>query len=264
MGWASLILAWLLAIKRPRLKPTLPYKAALAFMATLMLLFQCLCFVFLQISLCTDEVWMRTSESSGKVLTYRADSCKLSKEGNMAIGSLLLYFVLVVALCRSRLREQMEHNVKAAGKRAAQMHYGNMLRRRSSTHYVNDDDDELESLGFGEEELKRSIALDQALSMLESRRFDFAPSDSSDSEMEDESRSGATGDVSTLTYRMGGHDSGNFGGLETLNEEDEEEDTPSEDTDFEDVPIEQDRELASSSKSWQSDRSGLSAMSGYS
>lgn len=189
----------------------------------------------------------------------------------MAIGSLLLYFVLVVALCRSRLREQMEHNVKAAGKRAAQMHYGNMLRRRSSTHYVNDDDDELESLGFGEEELKRSIALDQALSMLESRRFDFAPSDSSDSEMEDESRSGATGDVSTLTQStsfepMSGHDSGNFGGLETLNEEDEEEeeDTPSEDTDFEDVPIEQDRELASSSKSWQSDRSGLSAMSGYS
>jgi hypothetical protein len=187
----------------------------------------------------------------------------------MAIGSLLLYFVLVVALCRSRLREQMEHNVKAAGKKAAQMHYSNMLRRRSSTHYVDDDDDELESLGFGEEELRRSIALDQALSMLESRRFDFAPSESSDGETEDESRLGATGSVSTLTQStsfksMGGHDSGNFGGLETLNEEDEEEGTPSEDTDFEDVPIEQDQELASSSKSWQSDRSGLSAMSGYS
>mmetsp|Transcript_14613 Transcript_14613/g.42049 ORF Transcript_14613/g.42049 Transcript_14613/m.42049 type:complete len:611 (-) Transcript_14613:108-1940(-) len=268
LGWASLILAWLLAIKRPRLKPTLPYKAALAFMVGLMLLFQCFCFVFLQISLCTGEVWVQTSESSGKALSYRADSCKLSKEGNMAIGSLLLYFVLVVALCRSRLREQIEHNARTAGKRAAQMHYSNMHRRRSSTNYVVDDDDELESLGFGEEEKQVDMALDQALSMLESRRFDSDPSSSIDSEMVGTSRSGATGSVSTLTQSaslqsFGGNSSSNFGGLETLNEEDEEE-TPSEDTDFEDVPISEDRGLKGASKSWQSDRSRLSAMSGYS
>lgn len=86
--------------------------------------------------------------------------------------------------------------------------------------------------------------------------------------MERSDRSGASGSVSTLTQSasfqsMGGHGSGNFGGLETLNEEDEEE-TPSEDTEFEDVPIDQDRGLTGASKSWHSDRSGFSAMSGYS
>ena len=268
LGWISLILAWLLAIKRPRLKPTLKYKIALAFLAGLMLLFQCFTFVFLQISLCTDEVWVHTSPH-GKALRYRAESCKLSSQGNMAIGSLVLYFVLVVALCQSRMREQMEHNVKAAGKKAAQLHYSNMHRRRSSANYVDDDDDELESLGFGEEEKQADMDLDKALSMLESRRFDYAPSSAMDDEMESIDRSGTTGSVSTLTQSasfqsMGGHSSGNFGGLETLNEEDEEE-SPSEDTDFEDVPIDQDRGLTGASKSWHSDRSGMSsAMSGYS
>ena len=241
LGWVSLILAWLLAIKRPRLKPTLPYKFSLAVMAGFMLLFQCCTFVFLQISLCTDEVWVQTSASSGKALPYRAESCKLSRQGNMAIGSLLLYFVLLVALCQSRMREQMEHNVKAAGKKAAQLHYSNRYRRRSSTKYVDDHDDELESLDFGEEEKQADMDLDKALSMLESRRFDYTPSPPSDEEMERSDRSGVTGSVSTLTQSasfqsLGGHDSGNFGGLETLNEEDEEE-TPSEDTEFEDIPI---------------------------
>ena len=268
LGWISLILAWLLAIKRPRLKPTLPYKFSLAILAGLMLLFQCFTFVFLQISLCTDEVWVQTSDSSGKAIPYRAESCKLSSQGHMAIGSLLLYFVLVVALCQSRMREQMEHNVKAAGKKAAQLHYSNMHRRRSSTNYVDDDDDELESLGFGEEEKQADMDLDKALSMLESRRFEYTPSSAMDEEMERSDRSGTTGSVSTLTQSasfqsMGGHSSGNFGGLETLNEEDEEE-TPSEDTEFEDIPIDQDRGLKGASKSWHSDRSGFSAMSGYS
>lgn len=266
LGWISLILAWLLAIKRPRLKPTLPYKFSLAMLAGLMLLFQCFTFVFLHISLCTDEVYVQTSASSGKALSHRAESCKLSKDGNMAIGSLLLYFVLVVALCQSRMREQMEHNVKAAGKKAAQLHYSNMHRRRSSANYVDDDDDELESLGFGEEEKQADMDLDKALSMLESRRFDYASSSAMDEEMERSDRSGTTGSVSTLTQSasfqsMGGHSSGNFGGLETLNEEDEEE-TRSEE--FEDIPIDQDRGLKGASKSWHSDKSGFSAMSGYS
>lgn len=175
LGWAAFLISWLLVISR--LKPTLPYKTALAFGNVFLFLFEAVKFIFLRTNFCTGEVWGREA-STGVIVMEKADSCGVSRDGYMSIVAIVINTVLVIWLCRQRMREEMEARARSAGhsagKRAARFRKSkNNSRRSSYVDYIFDSESDLDSLGFGAEEHEADKALSETLAFLESKRFDY-------------------------------------------------------------------------------------------